>query len=516
MDDVDVAIVEAWDRVKLFLARDPAECRKRLARQQQITLRKTPRARCLAIRANDLRIDGTVPDDGAQHKRHDVWLYAEDIWELCAPVEITPPGETFQEVAARLGVTANGLRQARLAGRFHTHHVAGLGGCWGKPVPLIYTEQQLDPASACFAPADPVWGWLTRDLYRKIPDDFQQTITRVPCFWPRGCRYAEDVLDVGDSTRPPRKRDSRKLPPPEPDYVPYKWKDGEFLGYDWRNPLAKENYERHQRRLAQNRASRAKRRRERPPASRGSGSILFRGWRWLCPVCQRPANRVFCPLPAISKLHYDLTYHGDMLPTWFVEQALASLAAEQSQPLRFGCGPCSGVTYMSLSTSTGWNQLISYLTRGLLRGPEVPRPQCAAGQRKILYAPRRPRSSSPANLRRRAHACKRLMEGWTSARIAAELEVSLATVTEHVKRLYRQHGVRGRYELAARLGAPLQRPPLLCDQVYARLAAGASYAQIAADLNIPRRRVAMYAWRYRRKAVPRDACPAVAAVSQRS
>ena len=39
MDDVDVAIVEAWDRVKLFLARDPAECRKRLARQQQITLR---------------------------------------------------------------------------------------------------------------------------------------------------------------------------------------------------------------------------------------------------------------------------------------------------------------------------------------------------------------------------------------------------------------------------------------------------------------------------------------------
>ena len=65
---------------------------------------------------------------GGKEKRHEVWLYGDEVQQLCAPVEITPPGETVDEVAARLGVTRMGLLWARLKGEFHTHHVAGLGG----------------------------------------------------------------------------------------------------------------------------------------------------------------------------------------------------------------------------------------------------------------------------------------------------------------------------------------------------------------------------------------------------
>jgi len=74
MDEVDDAIAAAWERVKVRIADKPAELRKRLARIKQVSLNKTPRARCLAVRANDLRIEGTVVEAGAKHQRHDVWL----------------------------------------------------------------------------------------------------------------------------------------------------------------------------------------------------------------------------------------------------------------------------------------------------------------------------------------------------------------------------------------------------------------------------------------------------------
>ena len=32
------------------------------------------------------------------------------------------------------------------------------------------------------------------------------------------------------------------------------------------------------------------------------GSLLFRGWRWLCPVCDRRIKVLFCPLPPINVL----------------------------------------------------------------------------------------------------------------------------------------------------------------------------------------------------------------------
>jgi hypothetical protein len=65
MDEIDDAIAAAWDRVKSLIADKPDELRKRLDRHRQPALSRTPRARCLAVRANDLRIETTfVPPGG--------------------------------------------------------------------------------------------------------------------------------------------------------------------------------------------------------------------------------------------------------------------------------------------------------------------------------------------------------------------------------------------------------------------------------------------------------------------
>jgi hypothetical protein len=143
MDEIDDAVAAAWNRVKPLIADKPSELRKRLNRHRQPALQRTPRARCLAVRANDLRIDGTHVPPGGDAWRHEVTLDAPEIRRLCAPVEIDAPGESRQEVAAKLGVTPMGLVQARLRGVFNVRHVAGLGGYWGHPVPILYTDKQL-------------------------------------------------------------------------------------------------------------------------------------------------------------------------------------------------------------------------------------------------------------------------------------------------------------------------------------------------------------------------------------
>src|SRR5690349_647415 len=157
MDDVELAIGKAWQRVRPMLLADADELAKRLGRRRRAGLRKPPRAWCLAVRASDRRI----PDENCRPRRaaaaaaaaaadeepdcEEVHLDAALLRELCAPVTIDPPGETLGEVAAKLGVGINSLLTARVRGIFRTHHVQGLGGARGWPVPLLYTEELLDP-----------------------------------------------------------------------------------------------------------------------------------------------------------------------------------------------------------------------------------------------------------------------------------------------------------------------------------------------------------------------------------
>src|SRR5439155_10545415 len=134
---------------------------------------------------------------------------------------------------------------------------------------------------------DRAWGWTATELFARVPEEFEQTIVRIPIVWPRGRKFRDkdDLhpehpdVDVGAKRYP-----SRKLPPPEPDYVWYKFKDGEYVGYDWRSPWGKA---RHEREMREKEARRERRRRREPKrTSAGSGSIEFKGWRWICPRCE--------------------------------------------------------------------------------------------------------------------------------------------------------------------------------------------------------------------------------------
>lgn len=85
-----------------------------------------------------------------------------------------------------------------------------------------------------------------------------------------------------------------------PDYVQYKWKGDQYLGYDWRKPAAKAGYERHERQKAYWRAYHKARNAQRP--SRGGGSMQFRGWMWLCPICGKWKKVIYLPLSPVNVL----------------------------------------------------------------------------------------------------------------------------------------------------------------------------------------------------------------------
>ena len=57
MDDIEKNILAAWEKVLPIVRRDSVERAKRLRRRGNAMMRKPPRAWCLAVRANDHRID---------------------------------------------------------------------------------------------------------------------------------------------------------------------------------------------------------------------------------------------------------------------------------------------------------------------------------------------------------------------------------------------------------------------------------------------------------------------------
>ena len=224
------------------------------------------------MRANDTRLTPLSAACEPEHavaagSRHTITLDKELLRNLCTPVRIHPLGELLRNVAlAWTDVPEPHAR--RSVGRFRTtfHTPGGVGG---KPRPVLKTNHRWLDASATFCePADPAWGWTAKPLPWRLPDDLSpRARVRVPVHCDR-TRAFDDTADLHPEHPPVDRaaaRSSRtyKLPPPSPDHVPYKWKDGEYLGYDWGNPLAKANHERLERERARRRARQATPRRGR-------------------------------------------------------------------------------------------------------------------------------------------------------------------------------------------------------------------------------------------------------------
>jgi DNA-binding CsgD family transcriptional regulator len=443
-EDLENAIFDAWKRVRPRLEADPAELAKRLKRREGMSLRRPPRVWCLGVRAGDTRLaEWNGSGDEVPGEAESVYFDSKMLRELCYPVRIEPPGEPLTVVAAKLGVTVGCLQTARCKGIFRTHFIKGLGGARGWPVPMLYTDKALDPGTREFARPDPLWSWAAWYLTDRIPLDFEQTIVRVPYYRPYTSTKAYEEFRHPEVDAVPRRKS------PAPRYLPrddgrdlagwYKWKGEEYIGYDWRaaekNPHIREGYERVQRakkkRLARYRENRQRRR----PASKSGGSIRFNGWLWRCPVCGKTCRTVYYALPPINMLRNE---PGVARQPVTIQRLVEGLA----------CLRCHGVQSQTLPDRNAWNQLIGYVTCGLLYGSEVKRPAGVTIARKRAYTPR----INAKHSRRRPQVMELLLEDLKYSQIAARLGLSPRTVNDYACKVYAQHGVHSRGELAKRVG----------------------------------------------------------------
>jgi hypothetical protein len=474
MDEIVHLLAAAWKRIRPRLLADPAELHRRLARRDTPLLTRPPRAWCLCIRANDTRLDALRTSRQSpinNHQPHEICLISDDLRRLTAPVHIDWPGEPLLDVAKKLGVTQSSLVASRLNGTFRVRWIEGLNGHFAKPHPILCCDEPLDPSTRGFLMPDPIW-WKTAALLRKhLPRNIRAVMKRVPIFRDQ-TRPFRDKSNLHpehpDVDRGVGKRRNRRLPPYPGDIMAwYKWKDGVFVGHDWRNPLAAENYARRQREKVLRHEGYVKRRLAKPPASAGGGSAKFMGWNFVCPRCNKQVKTLLLPLPRVHLLpgklrHPAIDGRRDCLTPGPRSAArdssssptvASSLRRSVASPT-FACERCHNVRRVSRVEPGTWNVIVSYLSGGLLYGHEVPRPAWFKRQRKRTYAPRPTRAPSQT----RARVLSLLLAGFRLAEIAETLHLTKRSLGQVVHKLYKEHGAHSLKELLLRHGQPAAPP----------------------------------------------------------
>jgi hypothetical protein len=90
-----------------------------------------------------------------------------------------------------MGISRQTINAMCRRGLFQVHYVKGLGGKWGHPVPVLYTDKPIDTCNGRGREhADVLWGTLWRYVADRVPDDLRQTLVRVPYTIPCGGRVA--------------------------------------------------------------------------------------------------------------------------------------------------------------------------------------------------------------------------------------------------------------------------------------------------------------------------------------
>lgn len=304
-------------------------------------------------------------------------------------------------------------------------------------------------------------------------------------------RYVEHRHPELDAVSPPRRL--KHLPPPEPDYVWYKWslpadgQPGHYLGDDssnWRKGPA-DRGERPPRWLKKSKV------RRNPPPSRAGGSLLFNGWRWRCPVCGKCCRTIFLPLPPENLLARQSRLVKRMLQRLPPRRRLEG----------FACERCHRVRQFSRVAHDAWNDIVSYLSGGLLYGHEVPRPEwfSKAASADSRLRPYKPRANAKPSVRRE-QVTQLLLGGLTYAEIADRIGVTPLTITSYARRVYTYHGVHGgRAALARKLGLPDPHPTMR-SKVAQLLEQGWTNRMIADRLGLTRKAVNNHVYCLRRSA----------------
>lgn len=360
--DIDNAVFEAWANVYPKLLADPAEVARRVMRRRQPLLTRPPRAYCIAIRASDNRINAwdfaCVPEKAAMLTYgkflrpwpHEVTLNKPGLVKVTAPVDLTFwRAHDLNQAATKLGVQPDTLHYQRKKGFLKVDYVKHLFGRKGKNVPLIMRDGLADPCGRNgHTPAAPEWQMSWADLAQRLPEDFCQTLDRVP------------------STRVFRDR------------------------------------------------------------------TCFRGWRWICPMCERPVASLFLPMRHMSIAEY-----------FGVEETLGITGGDavRTGERTFACVKCHRVRYFTSLDHDAWNQLVAFISGGLLYGTEAKRPDWFTPRRRRIYKRHKSRMVRGKEVERL------LIKGLTYRQVADEMGIKLATVQGHVLRLYKKRGVHSRKAL---------------------------------------------------------------------
>jgi DNA-binding CsgD family transcriptional regulator len=175
--------------------------------------------------------------------------------------------------------------------------------------------------------------------------------------------------------------------------------------------------------------------------------MKFMGWRWVCPGCKEPVRTLYYPIPV-------LTMFDRWVSDTAIEKILADAGCGDAPAPSFACGLCHQVKFFSSVHRNAWNEVIGYLSAGLLYGCEVQKPAGFVPQRKRT---RIRQLHCEAPLRRKVLA--RLSNGWSNFQIARDLGISRHAVDMHVYALCREEEVADRHALASKLNFAVSPPP---------------------------------------------------------
>lgn len=406
MDDLDHALLNAWDRLTPALRQDRAEALRRALRRNTPTLTRPPRAWCLCVRAADSRLDALAAIAPYRALRtnapHTITLDAPCIRKLTAPVHLPWPGMRLRRAAHLLGRHPESMRNWLDKGLLRIHHdPPRMHGSRGKPVPMVWAPSPLDPNANLAQAPHHAWGTIWQYHHTRVPDHL--TLTTERCM-----RYRHDPRGSNDRAlgRPrgwlfecpglphaPCNRLVQRLYYPLPVTTLADYLNEDPL--DITIPLTSQSPKR-------------KRGANPPPQDESDAE-------------QADGGQTGRPPSSLRR---------------FVPSSLP-----------FACHHCHRVRYLTLDRN-GWNHLVTHLTAGLLYGHEVPRPDSITHTRKRRYVTH----SRPHP--RRDQVQSLLLRGLTSKQIATALGIQYSTVVAHIERIYKHHAVHSRAELKAKLTPP--------------------------------------------------------------
>jgi hypothetical protein len=173
----------------------------------------------------------------------------------------------------------------------------------------------------------------------------------------------------------------------------------------------------------------------------------LRGYRWACPMCRKNVATIYYPLPVRT-----------LFDSWFTDPVLQLKLCDadlpQPPPPTFACMRCHGITYFSSIKHDAWNQVITYLTAGMLYGREVQKPASFVPERKRTRI-RQLNREAPV----REKVLTRLRNGWSDFQIAREMGKTINAVRCAVRLICMQERVPDRHALAKKLHFAASPPP---------------------------------------------------------